>query len=78
MNIIEAMASGVIPLVHNWPGSEIQFPAECIWTTFDGLRDIYTRLSSDEAASLRMRKFAEERYDYRKNFKPVIDCMEKE
>ena len=78
MNIIEAMALGVIPLVHTWPGSDVQFPAECLWTTFDELRDAYSKLSADTNASARMRAWAEDRYDYRKNYKPVVDAMEVE
>jgi len=78
MNIIEAMAMGVIPLVHTWPGAGVQFPAECLWTTFDELRDIYSKLSADELAPQRMRAWAEDKYDYRKNYKPVIDAMEAE
>jgi len=78
MNIIEAMATGVIPLVHNWPGAEIQFPKECIWTTFDQLRDIYQKLDQDTGTYARMRKWAEKHYDYRINYKPVIDAMEAE
>jgi len=76
MNLIEAMAMGVIPLVHNWPGASIQFPEECVWTTFDELKDCYTRLDKDELASSRMRAWAEEKYDFRNNYKPVIDAME--
>jgi len=78
MNIIEAMALGVIPLVHTWPGAEMQFPEECLWTTFDELRDIYQKLNNDPLTSSRMRSWAEDRYDYRKNYKSVIDVMEAE
>lgn len=76
MNIIEAMAYGVIPLVHTWPGASLQFPKECLWANFDELRDIYKKLDEDDQASSRMRLWAKEKYDYRKNFKPVIDAME--
>ena len=76
MNLIEAMAMGTIPLVHTWPGAKLQFPKECLWTTFDELRDIYTKLDADKEASKRMRSFAEEHYDYIKNYKPVIDAIE--
>lgn len=78
MNIIEAMASGVIPLVHTWPGSEHQFPKECLWTTFDDLREIYRKLSNDADASDRMREFAVKKYDYRVTYKPVVDVIERE
>jgi glycosyltransferase involved in cell wall biosynthesis len=76
MNLIEAMSLKVIPLVHTWPGASLQFPKECLWTTFDELRDIYQKLDSDPEAPMRMRRYAEDYYDYRKNFKVVIDKIE--
>jgi glycosyltransferase involved in cell wall biosynthesis len=77
MNILEAMASGVIPLVHTWPGSEFQFPKEYLWTTFDDLRRIYKRCIKNMASeSKKVRKLAETRYDYRKTYLPVAEIME--
>lgn len=75
MNMIEAMAMGVIPLVHKYPGAEYQFPKEYLWANFDELKEIYKReINAD--SSERIRKFAEENYDYRKNYKPVVDAIE--
>ncbi len=34
-NVIEAMAKGIKPVVHNWPGAEQQFPAGVIFNTID-------------------------------------------
>jgi glycosyltransferase involved in cell wall biosynthesis len=34
-NIIEAMAMGIRPVIHNWPGVEDQFPREFIFDTVD-------------------------------------------
>lgn len=78
MNIIEAMAMGIVPLIHNWPGAEIQFPKEYVWTTFDELRAIYKRcINNYEEEQKRCRRWAEEKYDYKKNFQVVINEMEK-
>lgn len=78
MNIMEAMALGVIPLVHTWPGAEIQFPEACLWTTFDELRERYNAWNKHENASELMRAWAAKHYDYRTNYKPVVDAMEAE
>lgn len=32
MNILEAMAMGIKPIIHNWPGAKSLFPNELIWT----------------------------------------------
>jgi len=76
MNIIEGMTMGVIPLVHTWPGAELQFPQGCLWTTFYELREAYIDLDSQKDAAEQMQEFAVSNYDYRKNYKPVVDAME--
>ena len=75
MNMIEAMATGVVPLAHKFPGSEYQFPKEYLWANFDELKEIY-KSEINTNSSEKIRKFAEEHYDYRKNYKPVIDAIE--
>lgn len=43
MSIGEGMAMGATPLVHSWPGAEMLWPKECIWTTMDELKSIEPR-----------------------------------
>jgi glycosyltransferase involved in cell wall biosynthesis/2-polyprenyl-3-methyl-5-hydroxy-6-metoxy-1,4-benzoquinol methylase len=31
VNVIEAMASGIKPVIHTWPGARAFFPPECLW-----------------------------------------------
>jgi glycosyltransferase involved in cell wall biosynthesis len=78
MNLMEAMALGVVPLIHNWPGAEIQFPKEYVWATFDELKSIYKRCVENYAEEQkRCRQWVEEKYNYRKNFQIVIEEMQK-
>jgi glycosyltransferase involved in cell wall biosynthesis len=39
-NVIEAMAKGIKPVVHRWPGSEDQFPGHLFDTVQDAVRMI--------------------------------------
>lgn len=32
-NVLEAMAKGIKPIVHDWPGASDQFPKECLFKT---------------------------------------------
>jgi len=42
-NVIEAMAKGIKPVVHNWPGAKEQF-GECVFNTID---EAVAMISSD-------------------------------
>lgn len=70
-NVMEAMAVGLKPLVHAWPGSEIQFPGYT-WGTFKQLRELYDGPYEPE----KYRQYAEENYDYHKNYQKIYDVME--
>jgi glycosyltransferase involved in cell wall biosynthesis len=37
-NVLEAMAKGIRPVVHAWPGAEDQFPGSCLFSTVEGAR----------------------------------------
>jgi len=75
MNILEAMATGAVPLVHRWPGAQYQFPEKWLWSTFDELRAIYER-NLRNYEGLEARRYAEEHYDYRKTYLPVLDAIQ--
>jgi glycosyltransferase involved in cell wall biosynthesis len=40
MSVMEAMASGCMPLVHNFPGAKQIYPAEYVWTTISDFVDL--------------------------------------
>lgn len=68
-NVIEAMAKGIKPVVHRWPGAEVQFPPECLFTTAKGAADIITRPSYE---SIAYRQWVDVNYSD-KNIKKVVD-----
>jgi len=39
-NIIEAMAMGIKPIIHNWPGAFHQFPRNLVFSTIDEARNL--------------------------------------
>jgi SAM-dependent methyltransferase len=58
--IAEAMAMGYRPLINYFPGADVLWPAECLFSSVDDL----VRLISDDGAykTLEYRRFVEERY----------------
>jgi glycosyltransferase involved in cell wall biosynthesis len=34
-NVIEGMATGLKPVIHNWPGAKEQFPEDCVFDTVE-------------------------------------------
>jgi glycosyltransferase involved in cell wall biosynthesis len=58
MGIMEAMATGCKPLIHDFVGAQEIYPKEYIWTTFDDLAD----LMHDAPKMIRYRKFVESNY----------------
>jgi tetratricopeptide (TPR) repeat protein len=67
--VIEAMAAGVKPLVHHWPGAEALFPAECLFVTVE---DFTARLRASEYDSDKYRRVVEERFSVSCQI-PVLD-----
>lgn len=60
-NIIEAMAMGIKPIIHNWPGAKDQFPDDMIFNTVDqAVNMIQYGIYNPE----RYRKHVEEKYSY--------------
>lgn len=59
-NIIEVMACGVKPLIHNWPGASDIFPKELIFTT---ISDFIKLLQSSSYESARYRDYVTENFN---------------
>ncbi len=67
--VIEAMAAGVKPLVHHWPGADALFPTECLFATVD---DFAARLRAPDYDSVAYRRLVEKRYSISSQI-PVLD-----
>ncbi len=70
-NVIEAMAKGIKPVVHNWPGSERQF-SHWVFNTID---DAVEMMTSGEYDSPTYRKTVEENFG-RQQYEKVADLIE--
>jgi glycosyltransferase involved in cell wall biosynthesis len=59
-NINEAMAKGIKPIVHSWPGASNQYPSECVFTTLDEALAIINPQSAYE--SKRYKKWVKDNF----------------
>ena len=59
MGILEAMACGLKPVIHNFPGASETFASEFL---FDIAEQFYAQICSDAYEPQRYRRFVEERY----------------
>lgn len=59
MSVMQAMAKGMKPIIHNFVGAKQIYPKECIWNTIDEAVDM---IQSSEYCSENYRKFIEDNY----------------
>lgn len=59
-NVLEAMALGVKPIIHNWIGAKESFPNNLIWTN---LKECIDLIHYREYDGLEYRRFVEDNYD---------------
>jgi glycosyltransferase involved in cell wall biosynthesis len=77
MSVMEAMATGCCPLVHNFPGAKEIYPEEYIWTTVNEFADLALSIPWEPET---VRKVIEDRYnliDTNNQIKEVFDEIEK-
>ncbi|QNO14462.1 FkbM family methyltransferase [Alkalicella caledoniensis] len=78
LSIMEAMAKGIKPLIHNFVGAKEIYPSQFIWTT---ISDLLNLVFDDEYKSSDYRKFIEENYSLDKEIssleRNVTDIMYK-
>jgi glycosyltransferase involved in cell wall biosynthesis/2-polyprenyl-3-methyl-5-hydroxy-6-metoxy-1,4-benzoquinol methylase len=67
-NVIEAMACGVKPIVHNWRGAEQLFPSELVFTTIDECIEI---LTDENYSSHNYRDWVWERFNAARNLQRI-------
>ena len=70
-NIIEAMAKGIKPVVHNWQGASDQFPAD---TIFNSVAEAVRMITEPSYPSWQYRQWVEQRYSL-DNFKKVAQTV---
>ncbi|ABR30380.1 glycosyltransferase [Thermosipho melanesiensis] len=78
LNIIESMAMGIKPVIHNYFGSKKQWPNELIFNTIDEAVDI---ILEEDYDSRKYRTFVEKNYDFKKEIlriKNLINTLNKE
>jgi glycosyltransferase involved in cell wall biosynthesis len=70
MSIAEGMTMGLTPLVHSWPGANLLWPGECLWSTFDELKAIQPK------DPVWCRKWVEERYSMEQCVSKFVELLE--
>ncbi len=72
-SIAEGMASGVLPLIHDWPGASYLYPHEYLFTTPDECTTLIKRLETQDRQQLgrKCRDFIVSHYDLDKQLAKV-------
>lgn len=70
--LIEAMAMGIKPVIHNWPGAKEQFPEYLVYDTVD---EAVNLIESKGYNSMAYREWVEERYSL-DNFKKIHEVID--
>jgi len=70
-NIIEAMAKGIKPVVHNWPGAVNQFPTDYVFNSISEAVDI---IEDKDISPMNARGWVEDRYSLN-NFDKLYDVI---
>ncbi|MGP4077773.1 FkbM family methyltransferase [Halobacillus sp. K22] len=73
LSVMEAMAKGIKPLVHNFVGAGTIYPEEFIWSTFD---DLTSMIEKGSYNSLNYRRFVERNYEFSSQITKVHDLLE--
>lgn len=76
--IVEGIACGVMPLVHNWPGSEQIYPGECLFLTADECLDHVKRYESIDRhkKAIQLRDYMQERFSVEKQINEIDTLIE--
>lgn len=72
MGIMEAMAMGIKPLIHDFVGAETIYPKAYLWASID---DLIGMLDSDHYESATYRKFIEESYSFKETSRRIRQIL---
>ena len=75
LSVMEAMAKGIKPLVHNFVGAKTIYPAENIWSSID---ELVKMIAQEEYNSMTYRKFIEDNFAFTDQLTKIIDLIENE
>jgi len=73
LGIMEAMASGIKPLIHWFPGAETIYPKTYLWNDFTQLKFL---VSESPYNSKEYRNYIEDRYSMKNMIKKIGEVME--
>jgi glycosyltransferase involved in cell wall biosynthesis len=76
VNIIEAAATGCIPLIHNFMGSEDQYPKAWIWKSVDEFVDKVKEAMTYNLDRSPIRLWAEHNHSFKKNIVEIEKVIE--
>jgi len=74
MGVMEAMAKGIKPVIHNFVGAREIYPPDIIWTTVD---EAVEMIISDDYDSAKYRAFIESNYSLEQQNKKIKNLIEK-
>jgi len=72
MGLLEGMACGLKPVIHNFPGADQAFPSEFL---FNISEEFCRQICSDKYEPQRYRRFVEEKYPLEKQLKKINDIF---
>ena len=73
MSVMEAMATGMCPLVHNLPGAKEIYPEKYVWTTVNEFRDLVLTLPWEQEE---YREIIDMRYEFGAQFYKIASLFE--
>jgi len=72
MGLLEGMACGLKPVIHNFPGADQAFPSEFL---FNISEEFCRQICSDKYEPQRYRRFVEEKYPLENQLKKINDIF---
>ena len=76
--IVEGIACGLMPLVHNWPGSDQIYPKECIFLTSDECLEMVKRYENYDKhkKAIELRDHMKSRFSLEKQISEIEELLE--
>jgi glycosyltransferase involved in cell wall biosynthesis len=72
MSVMEAMATGCMPMVHNFPGAKDIYPEMFVWTTIDEFVD---KILTMPWSPTTFRKIIQDKYDFKERIKDIEEAV---